>query len=182
MTTPREPRGSSGYGRDAYDRDPDRWSDEPEPPVRYGGEYGSDRDYGWPQPEYAPPPHLPRTGAGGRQSRPSARRVAAARRRTRLLPAIAVVVVVVVVLVLGFLTPGWFVTRVLDPAAVQRGVTKVLGDDYAIEGVADVRCPGGVQVIIGATFTCDATIDGDPVKVPVRVTGSTGGYQVGRPT
>ena len=28
---------------------------------------------------------------------------------------------------------------------------------------------------------CDATIDGDPVKVPVKVTDGKGGYEVGRP-
>ena len=88
---------------------------------------------------------------------------------------------VVVVVVLGFVTPGWFVTRVFDSGAVQAGVAKVLTDDYATDGVADVRCPQDVQVSSGATFTCDATIDGDPVKVPVTVTDDRGGYQVGRP-
>jgi len=88
---------------------------------------------------------------------------------------------VVVVLVLGFVTPGWFVTRVFDAAAVQAGVAGILTDDYATDGVADVRCPQNVQVAAGATFTCDATIDGDPVSVPVTVTDDRGGYQVGRP-
>jgi Domain of unknown function (DUF4333) len=90
--------------------------------------------------------------------------------------------VVVALLVLGFVVPGWFVTRVLDAAAVQTGVAKILTDDYAVDGVADVHCPEGVRVTAGATFTCDATIDGDPVKVPVRITDGKGGYEVGRPT
>jgi hypothetical protein len=93
-----------------------------------------------------------------------------------------VVLVVLAVLVLGFVTPGWFVTRVFDPEAVQTGVTKILTEDYAAGGVADVRCPTDVRVVAGATFTCDATVDGDPVKVPVRVTDGDGGYEVGRPT
>jgi hypothetical protein len=94
----------------------------------------------------------------------------------------AAVLAVVAVLVLGFVAPGWFVTRVLDPDAVQGGVAKILTESYAVEAVADVRCPGDVEVVVGATFTCDATVDGDPVTVPVRVTGGNGDYEVGRPT
>jgi hypothetical protein len=93
-----------------------------------------------------------------------------------------VALAVVAVLVLGFFVPGWFVTRVLDPGAVQTGVAKVFTDDYGVDGVADVRCPDQVKVVTGATFTCTASIDGDPVTVPVRVTDGNGGYQVGRPT
>ena len=59
-----------------------------------------------------------------------------------------------------------FLMRVFDAAAVQTGVAKILTDDYATDGVADVRCPQNVQVSAGATFSCDATIDGDPVQVP----------------
>ena len=84
--------------------------------------------------------------------------------------------------VLGFVTPGWFVTRVLDAAAVQTGVAKILTDNYGVDGVADVHCPSGVRVTPGTTFTCDAAIDGDPVKVPIRITDGKGGYEVGRPT
>ena len=96
------------------------------------------------------------------------------RGRRRLLVAIVTALVVVVVFVLGFVTPGWFVTRVFDAGAVQTGVAKVLADDYATDGVADVRCPQNVQVTAGATFTCDATIDGDPVTIPITVTDDRG--------
>ena len=58
-------------------------------------------------------------------------------------------------------------------------MAKVLADDYATDGVADVRCPQNVQVTTGATFTCDATIDGDPVTIPITVTDDRGAYQVG---
>ena len=108
-----------------------------------------------------------------------------AARRARRPPWIALAaagVVVVAFLVLGFVTPGWFVTRVFDAAAVQTGITKILNDDYGVDGVADVHCPDRVPVASGATFTCDAAIDGDPVKVPVHVTDAKGGYEVGRPT
>ena len=87
--------------------------------------------------------------------------------------------VVVAVLVLGFVTPGWFVTRVFDPAAVQTGVAKILTDDYGAEGVADVRCPEESGSRRARRSPATRTIDGDPVKSPVRVTDGNGRYEVG---
>ena len=84
------------------------------------------------------------------------------RGRQRLLVAVVAALVVVVVLVLGFVTPGWFVTRVFDAAAVQTGVAKVLADDYATDGVADVRCPQNVQV----TRRCDVHLRRDDRRRP----------------
>ena len=57
----------------------------------------------------------------------------------------------------------------------------VLTDDFGADGVGDVRCPGSIEIVTGASFRCDATIDGDPVTVPVRITNDDGGYEVGRP-
>lgn len=164
------------------------------------GPYSSEPEYGWQQPEYepaggygaGPPPgtdtyrdtHRPEQGRREASWSPGLAPRRSAHRRSRprwILPAVAGAVVVVL-LVLGFLTPGWFVTRVFDTAAVQNGVAKILADDYGAEGVVDVRCPENVGVTAGATLTCDATIDGDPVKVPVRVTNGAGRYEVGRPT
>ena len=147
----------------------------PEPAAGGGavpGPYGDEPQYGW-QPQYEP--------SWGQDYPTKPRRSAQQRGRQRLLVAAVAALVVVVVLVLGFVTPGWFVTRVFDAAAVQTGVAKILTDDYATDGVADVRCPQNVQVTAGATFSCDATIDGDPVTVPITVTDDRGGYQVGRP-
>jgi Domain of unknown function (DUF4333) len=204
MTTPRQPDGPYGRGRDdrgtaqdPYDRDP--YTGDPyyrDPYDRAGqGAYDSEPEYGWQQPEYAPagsygPGHAPGYGSqeqAPRRSRPvtprtPSRRATRQRRKPPWLAAAAAGVVIVAFLVLGFVAPGWFVTRVLDATAVQNGVAKILTDDYGAEGVADVHCPDRVQVTVGTTFTCDAAIDGDPVKVPVRVTGADGGYQVGRPT
>ena len=157
---------TAGWGR------PPAW-DAPEPGRGSPGPYGDGQQYGR-QPQFEPSRH---------NDRPVRPRTSARQRgRQRLLVAIVAALVVVVVLVLGFVTPGWFVTRVFDPAAVQAGVAKILTDDYSTDGVADVRCPQNVQVTAGATFTCDATIDGDPVSVPITVTDDRGGYQVGRPT
>ena len=162
--------GSDPYGRGAAAPEPGStgaWRRES------AGPYGDEPQYGW-QPQYEP------SLSPGYPARPH-RKTAQQRGRQRLLVAVVTALVVVIVLVLGFFTPGWFVTRVFDSAAVQTGVAKILANDYATDGVADVRCPQDVQVTSGATFICDATIDGDPVTIPVTVTDDRGGYQVGRP-
>jgi hypothetical protein len=173
MTRPYEP---DPYGRRPADPALDPTATWGRPPAGgWGGPGpgGDEPQYGW-QPQYEP------SWNRGHPTRP--RRSAQQRGRQRLLVAVVAALFVVVVLVLGFVTPGWFVTRVFDAAAVQAGVAKVLTEDYATDGVADVRCPQNVQVSAGATFTCDATIDGDPVTVPITVTDDRGAYQVGRPT
>jgi hypothetical protein len=181
MTRPYE---SDPYGRRPADPASDptatwgrpsaRGWDGPDPAAPPGpGPYGDAPQYGW-QPHHEP--------SWNRDHPTRSRRSAQQRGRRRLLVAIVAALVVVVVLVLGFVTPGWFVTRVFDAAAVQAGVAEVLTDDYATDGVADVHCPQNVQVSAGATFACDATIDGDPVTVPITVTDDRGAYQVGRPT
>ncbi len=91
------------------------------------------------------------------------------------------VVVLAVVAVLGFVTPGFFVTRVFDASAVQGGVQKVLTTDYGISGVTAVTCGEGIEVTSGASFDCQATVDGQSVRVPIRVTSNSGDYEVGRP-
>lgn len=146
----------------------------PEPAAGRGapGPYGDEPQYGW-QPQYEP--------SWGQNYPTRGRKSARQRGRQRLLVAVVAALVVVVVLVLGFVTPGWFVTRVFDSGAVQAGVARIITDDYATDGVADVRCPQNVQVAAGATFSCEATIDGDPVTVPITVTDDRGAYQVGRP-
>ena len=139
----------------------------------------ADAEYDWPQPEYAPSHRPGRATAGYERGDPSwgqghpttPRRAARRGRGAPWVVLAAAGVVVVACRVLGFVTPGWFVTRVFDTAAVQNGVAKVLTDDYAAEGVADVHCPERVGVVAGAAFTCDATIDGD--RRPGRLRGRT---------
>jgi hypothetical protein len=99
------------------------------------------------------------------------------------MPWIIVAVVVVVLAavgVLGFVTPGFFVSKVFDAQAVSQGVTKILNDNYGVNASA-VSCPANVKVASGATFQCDATVDGAQKKVPITVTSAGGDYQVGRP-
>jgi Domain of unknown function (DUF4333) len=97
-----------------------------------------------------------------------------------IIGAVAAVVVLAVVGVLGFVSPGFFNTRVLDSAAVQTGVQQVLTQDYDLE-VQSVTCPQGQQVVPDTTFECTAVVDGDQVTVPIRITSTDGNYEVGRP-
>jgi hypothetical protein len=92
----------------------------------------------------------------------------------------AAVVVLALVGVLGFVSPGFFNTRVLDANAVQSGVQQVLSQDYDLE-VQTVTCPQGQEVVPDATFECTAVVDGDQVTVPIKITSVDGNYEVGRP-
>jgi len=92
------------------------------------------------------------------------------------------VLVAAVVLVLGFVTPGFFVTKVFDTAAVQSGVQRVLTENYQVADVSGVVCGPDIKVVQGATFTCEATIAGTKKSVQVRITSNAGDYEVGRPT
>jgi Domain of unknown function (DUF4333) len=83
---------------------------------------------------------------------------------------------------LGFVSPGFFLIKVLDPAAVQTGVQKVLTNDYGLTGVEGVTCGDGNRVVAGTRFECRATVNGDPFTVPIVVTTDAGDYEVGRPT
>jgi hypothetical protein len=91
------------------------------------------------------------------------------------------VVVLAVVGVLGFVTPGFFMSRVFDRGAVEQGVAQVLTQDYGIANVGGVACAEGIAVRAGSSFECDATIDGQPVRVPIQITTDQGNYEVGRP-
>ncbi|MCO1656084.1 DUF4333 domain-containing protein [Pseudonocardia humida] len=116
---------------------------------------------------YPPLPDAPAQG-GGRSKMPL------------ILGIVAAVLIAAAVGVLGFWTPGFFVTKVFDTGAVQAGVQKVLTDEYGL-AVESVTCGQDIRVDNGATFECDATIDGQPRKVPVKVTSAEGDYEVGRP-
>jgi hypothetical protein len=102
------------------------------------------------------------------------------RSKLPLIIAAVVVVLLAAVGVLGFWKPGFFVTKVFDTNAVQTGVQKVLTDEYGL-AVETVTCGQNIQVDNGATFTCQATVDGQPREVPVKVTSADGDYEVGRP-
>ncbi|WP_433284215.1 DUF4333 domain-containing protein [Pseudonocardia sp. CA-142604] len=97
-----------------------------------------------------------------------------------LLPIIGGVVVIAVIAVLGFVWPGFFVSKVFDQAALQDGVQRVLAQNYNLD-VSAVQCDAGIRVSEGTSFECQATVDGATVKVPITITSPDGAYEVGRP-
>lgn len=95
-------------------------------------------------------------------------------------------IVIVVVGILGFWTPGWFVTTNLDVNAAQAGVKQILSDQtngYGAKNVKDVICNNGAnpEVQKGGTFDCEVSIDGTKRQVTVTFQDNSGTYEVGRP-
>jgi hypothetical protein len=134
----------------------------PQPQQQYGqpGQY----DYGQP-PGYPGPPQ-----AGEKKSK-----------KGLLIGIVALVVVGAAVGVLGFVAPGFFVTKVFDNMAVQTGVTTIYKQKYSEPTIKDVTCPAQQEVKDGLTFECTANVAGKPVRVPITVKGTGGNYEVGTP-
>ncbi len=87
-----------------------------------------------------------------------------------------VVLIVIIGVVIGLATRK----TVFDQTALQNGVQGVLTKNYGVK-VSAVTCPADEKVSSGATFTCQATIDGAQKPVKITVTDDTGTYQVARP-
>jgi hypothetical protein len=82
--------------------------------------------------------------------------------------------------VLAFVTPGYFVQRVFNSAALRQGVATVLTHDFKFQ-VAAVACPIRVPVTAGLHFSCNALVGQDQMPVSVRVVDRAGKYEVARP-
>jgi hypothetical protein len=168
--------GQQQYGQPGQQawggQDQQQWGAQPQPgqqawggPATQQWQGGDQQQWGGATPGYPPLPDGQKRSGGSK------------------LPWIIVAVVVVVLAavgVLGFVTPGFFVTKVFDATAVQQGVQKILSDNYQVTASA-VTCPANVKVASGASFECQATVDGAQKTVPITVTSSSGDYQVGRP-
>lgn len=144
----------------------------PPPPGPYPGTYGQPQ---WQPGGYGPPPGFPMG--------PPPRR----RRRTGPIVAAVVAAALIAVGIMAFWAPGFLRTEQLDINAVQDGVRHVLTDTaggYGAGEVTDVRCNNGTNPTIesGATFDCEATINGTPRQVEVTFADDRGTYWVGAPT
>lgn len=98
-----------------------------------------------------------------------------------VLGGLGAVLVVAVVLVLGFVTPGWFVRSVFDASSVEKGVTDILRHSYRLGGVGQVSCPPDQPVEPGHHFDCTASVGAEQKTVTVTVKNDKGVYEVGHP-
>jgi Domain of unknown function (DUF4333) len=108
------------------------------------------------------------------------------RKRLWFAGLVVLVLTAAAVAILGFWTPGFFITRELDVAKVQDGVQHILTDPkdgYGISNVANIKCNNGQNpsATDGTTFRCDATIDGAKRQVALKVVDHDGTYQVSLP-
>ena len=83
--------------------------------------------------------------------------------------------------VLGFVTPGFLATTVLDQVAVQDEVRAELQHDHRLGNVTSVVCPSNQRSVPGRSFDCTAMINNSWVVVPVVIQSRDGRYQVGLP-
>jgi hypothetical protein len=173
--------GQGAYPQGGYGQPPAGYG-QPDAGTPYGG-YPGQAPYGGygQQPGYGQPgqPYLGYAQPGGFPGMPPAG-------KPKRSPALWIVLgvlaaLVVVVAVLGFVTPGWFVKKVFDRAAVENGVKQILTTEYRIDGVGPVSCPSGQEVKQGATFTCTAQVGGKQKNITITVKSSAGEYEVGQP-
>ena len=70
---------------------------------------------------------------------------------------------------------------VFDRQDMQTSVLRMLADVYHIDGIQEVSCPPGREVVDGATFQCTVMINGAEKQVTITVRGTDGEYVVSRP-
>lgn len=137
-------------------------------------------------PQQPYPPQVPDHGpldwalAPGPQPPPPASPRRARRTRWRWATAVAgagaLVIAAAVVSTVGTRT-------VLDGRAVERDVTRVLVEDYALPQPKHVTCPPAPTVTPGETVTCEVTSSTSKLikRLVLVITGDDGSYLVGMP-
>ncbi|MFC0110449.1 DUF4333 domain-containing protein [Kibdelosporangium aridum] len=150
------------------------------------GGFPAQQPYGQPQqqqqyPGYGQQPQQPYGGYGQQPQYPG-QEPPKKKSGAMLWVIVGVVVLVVAALgVLGFVTPGFFMTKVLDKNAVQQGVVKILDERYG-DKATDVVCPADQEVKVGNTFECTLKVDGDDRKVTITVKSEDKAeYEVSQP-
>lgn len=101
---------------------------------------------------------------------------AAPRRRTaRIAGLVAAVLVVLTGLGAGALF--LFGQRTVDPGSVQREIVRITEGSVQVTPT-DVRCPAGMAVQTGGTFTCTALVDADAVTYWVHQNDDRGNLTI----
>lgn len=76
---------------------------------------------------------------------------------------------------------GAFSGPVLDQAALEGEVTRVLHESYGEQDVTNTQCPAGQPIDPGHTFTCTVTVAGTPMTVRIRVLNEKPVFTIGAP-
>ena len=121
---------------------------------------------GSPAPQDGPPNYAPPTGDYA----------PAPRRRT----GVVVGGILAAVLVLGGLVVGalvWFGGTSLDSAEAERQIGQ-LTQDQTGAAPTDVSCPADIEAESGATFTCTAALEDQPISVTVTQTDDEGNVRI----
>lgn len=98
-----------------------------------------------------------------------------------------VVLAIAAVGVLGFVTPGFFNSKVFDESALEgdNGVRKILTANYdkPANKIEKVDCPANQEVKKDTTFLCTVKFNDNPNEqvVDVKVLDDNGTYEVGPP-
>ena len=88
--------------------------------------------------------------------------------RARIVVLVAAVAVLVVLGALGLAWAHLSPTQTVDSASVQHEIVRITRDAVQVDA-GDVRCPVGITAKAGATFTCTAMVEADPVITSDRL-------------
>ncbi|MCK0174352.1 MULTISPECIES: DUF4333 domain-containing protein [Mycobacteriaceae] len=173
---------------------PDQYGQPQYGQPQYGQpQYGQPQQYGQPTPQYGQPPYGQPTQQYGQPGQygtyPQPGSDDGSKKSMKVIGGVVAalaVLIIAVVGILGFVTPGFFVTTKLDIDAAQSGVQQILTDEangYGAKNVRDVRCNNGDSPVVkkGETFDCEVSIDGTKREVTVTFQDDDGTYEVGRP-
>ena len=121
-----------------------------------------------PAAQYGPPHYGP--PAGGSAPGPAPRR-----RTGAVVGGILAAVVVLAGLVVGALV--WFGGTTLDTAEAERQIGRLTADQTGV-APTDVSCPADIEAESGATFTCTASLEDQPISFTVTQTDDEGNVQI----
>ncbi|MGY1638167.1 DUF4333 domain-containing protein [Geodermatophilus sp. SYSU D00742] len=143
----------------------------PQPPFPPAGAPGQPAaPYG--QPPFGPPP----TGFGPPPTGSGAPQAPAPRTRTG---AIVGSVIGALVLIAGLAVGALFLfgTTTIDTAEAERQIAALTEEQVGV-AAADVSCPEDVEAEAGGTFSCTATLEGQPIGFTVEQTDDEGNVQI----
>jgi len=189
------PAQNPGYGQPdpSQQQSPQQpqWGQPPQPTQQYPAPGGYDpsqpqsNPYGQPQqnPYGQPNPYGQQQDPYGQQNPYGQPQQPPKKSGAVLWVVVALVVLVVAAVgILGFVTPGFFKKKVFDNASVQKGVVKILTEEYKISDAESAVCPAEREVKPNTTFECTVKVGGKDKKVTITVKTADGEYEVGQPT